>query len=1781
MAAGGHCFLSVTLCSGAALRADPSRRPAASPPFIVAKENKFGTFGGVYTPSLLTILGVIMYLRLPWVVGHAGLVGALGIILVAHVISIATGLSISSIATDKKVGAGGSYYIVSRSLGLPIGGALGLALFIGLCFSTSLYVIGFTESMLSTLGIEVNHTNIRIAGTVVLILITAVTIISTAFAIKTQYVVLAMIAVSIFALFAGDVGQAEFSTPAPEATPSLAVLFGIFFPAVTGFTAGVEMSGDLRNPKKSLPTGTMLSIATGMAVYLGMAIYLHIRVPAEVLVGDPHVLQKVALNPWLITIGIWGATFSSGLGSIMGAPRVLQALSIDRVTPQVFSKGAGPTKEPRNALVLAFLIAEAGILIAELNAIARIVSMVFLTMYAFLNVTCSLEAKVSPDFRPAFRIPSWIGVVGALTCFVIMIQLDLVAMLGATAMMMGLFLFLQRKQLTLESGDAWEGVWSSMIRSALFRVTGREEKQQRNWRPNILAFRSERTAVEPYESFAQALITGNGIVTDFEIKKNLSTTARRPSIPAAPPKKKADDARETSDAKSDKEKGKKERKKEQKATHERPMDNRALGMFRRHLSVQGSIFDEIQAVCQHYGFSGLEPNSLLLPWSLAKENYEEFAKTIDLAADQDFNVLSYHHGDPGETENRIDIWWRADAGNVAFCIALLRFLTRSREWERASMRFLLLSNDTANNDNLRSTMRRVLREGRVEASVKVVSDNFGDRSFVDRVRSLSEGAALTIVGLPNESNQLDGEALDEIDQLCGHLGRALFVRGSSFFAEVLPTGRSAAISELPPIPTEGGAPEQLPELTISDVPDIAAATTRYSEAYQRLAGRLSDQCLKKLYGRHVELIRTLKSAAERHLTVDRATKLNNPKRLRTAFNRQQSSFLMECKATLQRFASDDLADLRSILEGGIDAFLHDDGVVAPENTHLLISRSKHDFKPDKNDSGAVRRFKRWRRVAAWLSRRAPQYRVPVTRLQRFYFQKAVEELLTPAVIGFVADSHQILVKLGKLLNSSRIDLTEEGKNVELADLFKAQREQLVSHLDDLDYRGKELIRRRNWTLIVGALDITQRYADDIGSFDFQRIINKERVPSPKLDTEDLEKSSELWKNYQEQLSIRARLALSLSGVQHRLTTIVGREREAIEIGLKNGALRECERVSADLQRLLEVLPQGFSAANNLNLHVDPKTHFDPSPIIEGLIQECSGSADDLPANLQTLSDDSIQALEEGRLDAVEQVELPVRRLMQFLTETELVGGIQEALASTPKEEQRALGIAQDVVRLVNFQLTELEATEDLDPLEFQAQIRPVIENGIERLRLEQERLAARAPSILSVVDQKLHLVIDGTNAYELSTASSRLDQHIRIYHGRLAVSGARGWVLRSLGKVKNTAVNLIYRRSEGLLLANKRRGQLQGRERAADRIATMVRAHTPAPEVLAHLPFYYRQLFFGQSGVGETFWVGRKEQVAKAKIAVQEFDAQNGGSILVVGDRLSGKSALLQKLATELFDRRKIFRVHAPPGGSIELKTFERSLKKALGATSSDTADSGIQATIGALPSGSVIVLDDLNLWWERSSQGMAVIEEISRAIHSHGSRVLFVLSLETQAFRLINRLLPLSDSALSVLECTPLSAEALKTIVTLRHGSTGLSFRLGGKGEEELGDLALARLFSNHFDYSGGSVGATLRAWVASIRKVKGDVLDIGPPVRRDWEALDALKDNWVALLLQLSLHKQMSIERLRRVSGVSVGELKDDLEVLSRMGLVRETQRRILEIEPAILPVITERFSRRGVFA
>lgn len=333
------------------------------------RAKKFGAFAGVFTPSLLTILGVIMYMRLGWVVGQSGLIGAIGVILIAHIISVTTGFGISSIATDKKIKTGGIYYILSRSLGLPIGGSIGITLFVGTALSISLYIIGFCENFLGVesirnfLGMDTSLNDYRILGTAVVIFLIIIAFISTSVALKTQFFILAAIFLSIASIIIGFLLDTSYHPTEPIINKAqgglpLEVIFAVFFPAVTGFTAGVAMSGDLKDPKKAIPRGTLLAIGTGLVVYLSLAVLFAFYVNRDILLNDYNFLVTVAWFSPLVLAGIWGATLSSALGGILGAPRILQAISIDRITPKIFGKGFGKNNEPRNAHLLTFVIVE-------------------------------------------------------------------------------------------------------------------------------------------------------------------------------------------------------------------------------------------------------------------------------------------------------------------------------------------------------------------------------------------------------------------------------------------------------------------------------------------------------------------------------------------------------------------------------------------------------------------------------------------------------------------------------------------------------------------------------------------------------------------------------------------------------------------------------------------------------------------------------------------------------------------------------------------------------------------------------------------------------------------------------------------------------------------------------------------------------------------------------------------------------------------------------------------------------------------------------------------------------------------------------------------------------------------------------------------------------------------------------------------------------------------------------------------------------------------------------
>ncbi len=480
---------------------------------------KFGTFEGVLLPTLLTILGAVMYLRTGWVVGQAGLMGAWLIIGLANLITICTGLSISTIATNIRVGAGGSFSIISQSLGLEVGGSVNVPFYLAQAISVAFYIFAFSEGWLS---IFPTHPQIVVvlAAYVVCFLIA---LISVGLAAQIRYPILFVVSFSLFSVFLGAFSR--FGHPGVVYTPQLFgtfpsgnfwTVFAVFFPAVTGILAGVNLSGTLKNPRKSIPSGTMTAVIISFGVYMLLAYWTSLVATPKELQENYTIMVDKAAWGWAVQAGILAATFSAALNSLVGAPRVLQAMAAHKVVPlghilaQETEKG-----EPRPAMYLTGAIGVGTLLFGlageGLNQIAPLMTMFFLITYAILNGEVVLEQALKlTSFRPLFQVPRLVPLIGFIGSIFVMFLINPVFSIISIIVIFVLYEYLSLQKLTSPWTDVRSGMFVTLAEWAAKRVLRLPTGQDRAWKPSLLVPVDSATALRYNYRFLEAITKPNG-----------------------------------------------------------------------------------------------------------------------------------------------------------------------------------------------------------------------------------------------------------------------------------------------------------------------------------------------------------------------------------------------------------------------------------------------------------------------------------------------------------------------------------------------------------------------------------------------------------------------------------------------------------------------------------------------------------------------------------------------------------------------------------------------------------------------------------------------------------------------------------------------------------------------------------------------------------------------------------------------------------------------------------------------------------------------------------------------------------------------------------------------------------------------------------------------------------------------------------------------------------------------------------------------------------------------
>lgn len=496
---------------------------------VKQQDNKLDTFSGVFLPTSLNVLSILMFLRFGFIIGQMGILGTFGLLLLSYSINLLTTLSISAIATNGTVKGGGAYYMISRSLGPEFGGAIGIIFFLGQILNSSLNVVGLIEPILtnfnSTNGIilkllpsgywfQLAYSTILLFGCTAVALVGADLVSKTALALfvilflSTCSVPISTFLVAPFGL--GDLtytgiswdtfynnllphftSGAAGSVQPPGIPETFRNLFGIFFPATAGIFAGAAMSGDLKNPSKSIPQGTIKALFVTFILYSAVILSMGSAVPRPLLHADVGVIQTVNIQPLIVIAGELATSLFSVIMGVVGAATLLNAIADDKIIPGigVFSTFKKTKQEKlmaaKYAVIFTWFLTQV-FLFADINQIASFITMAFLMTFIVTNIACFLlKIGSAPNFRPSFKYFSTkTAFTGALACLVAMFIVD--GLLATLVIFSLMFLIFSIHYTTPPSqfGDISQLLIYHQVRKYLLRL--KLQMSVKYWRPQIL-----------------------------------------------------------------------------------------------------------------------------------------------------------------------------------------------------------------------------------------------------------------------------------------------------------------------------------------------------------------------------------------------------------------------------------------------------------------------------------------------------------------------------------------------------------------------------------------------------------------------------------------------------------------------------------------------------------------------------------------------------------------------------------------------------------------------------------------------------------------------------------------------------------------------------------------------------------------------------------------------------------------------------------------------------------------------------------------------------------------------------------------------------------------------------------------------------------------------------------------------------------------------------------------------------------------------------------------------
>jgi len=1237
--------------------------------------------------------------------------------------------------------------------------------------------------------------------------------------------------------------------------------------------------------------------------------------------------------------------------------------------------------------------------------------------------------------------------------------------------------------------------------------------KQRNWRPNILLF-SGGTEKRPYlVEYGKKLVGKLGLLSNFDLIEDQSSEVLL-----------SKDERGISTTSDEK------------------------GIFTRRYHCN-DIYSGIESIARTYGFSGLDPNTVIIGWARYSKSPEKFANLINVFKQLDYNLLIMDY-DPRigfGSKKLIDIWWRGEGRHASFALTISRFLNTSDDWQNATIRLIILA-DTAEADQtyIHKKMEQALEELRISVEIKIINTSLEHRPYYEIIQSESAQADLIYIELPELQSGNKQVFFEKTDALCHEIGTVVLYRAAHYFENIdlrlsLPhevPREVTALSELAPA-------RVLPELNLPNQSVLAHNIQTLDNLSREMIFEYFDNSLEPALNKYAQLINNLAQSVESTFQ----DLIDNPslKHLPESKAELQSSI----QKLLENFRDKEVQLQEQSLTGGYEKLFSQIDTVLKRSTPYLHAEYPLQTLL-QNGQGILSQFSWWQKIRNRVDHKPLKYQINYKKVVAFQLQQSLQNALEEVIKSISKDSALFISrwqKQSKKVFEMLHSWEEQSNNGSLPkEIMLRELQEIQSNFGTwITENNLQLTGYRDYLLVTNHSQL-QNIALAIENIKINKLLQQQLQPSKawKITRQHISEGIVAWGHNQWLFFNTPLLELKLSSIKEKTTTEIHQFIDHLAEWRLQGTPRKIGGLILYLEKLRMDLLEARSVTVNASFHPDQ------FPLYQERVDQLILKLRELPARLpEQLEVANLQDLESNLLEEVETISISPSGVVNYLIQNELISPLVEYIDQQKLALEKVNQATQDVIRVITFSVTNLETDLQTEGGDHREPILKSVEEEIDRLRREHDSFHQSLTDQEDVFKEKVNRFISKLDAFTVVKLAVDLDYLLRTQQKTEAINKFSRFTGSINERFQNTITKLYYRRSEGLLAAVKFSKQQQESLAKTEDIIRLIEISTPLPSVLEKLPYYYKQLFLKDHRVDRDLWLVRKRDLIEATDVLADYKTLNSGAILITGAPRSGKTFYSDFLAQKYSNSDKAYCVNPPAAGSIDVKLFIQTVQKALHFYGD------IELAFNGLEKEAVIIFNDLELWWERSEQGMEVIEEITSLIDRFGSRCLMIANINNYSFDLINSIKRIDDSFIRIINIQPFSAEELKEVISRRHQTSRLKFLLEGTEEDSFSNFKKAKLFNQYFNISQGNVGVALQSWISNIRQVVDGQIEIRWPEQPNGEVLHHLEKGRLVILLQFLLHRRLDRKRLQRIMGEDPTQLDKELQILLRSGiLVEENQ-------------------------